>query len=862
MTGLNEQKFYNALSDLFIGAKIEGDSGYVNLMKIKSNYYKLVLKKFKQQVDNDEIFQDDFKEEFFDKLYDFFHRYFSESGSVYFVKTSAYQKVYEKVYSDNKDVVLFWKTHMLYYVKSDILFQSIDIEVENEYGAKFNFFFDVEELKAKQNNEKKELVFKFKEIKKECEDDKNEKQIIVLSVSYSEKGSKTKKDEILKAIRKENRLIKEDILDKAIKTFKKQSEVDFFINKNAKAFLEEQLDLYLHQLLLTEENKFTQKRLDQIKAIKTYAKKIISFISQFEDELVKIWNKPKFALNSNYVITLDKLSDEIIEKISNHPNLQKQIDEWVELGIVEDEFDFVNRDKEKYKYLPIDTKYFKDLEIRILDLFENIDKALDGRLIQSENYQALNTLKNKYKGRVDLIYIDPPYNAPSSEIVYVNNYKHSSWLTLMENRISLAKSLLKQNGIFKCATDDNEKDRLTNIFFDIFGEENYISTLCVIQNPGGRSDDKFIATTHEYCLLFANDKSKLMLNNLKKENYTGKINLNPFRRGGANSTIDKRPNLHYPIYYSIEENKISVFKENDKMIEILPIDTNGIKRVWRWGKKRVEENIDKLIVRNINGRYDIFVKEDEKEFVKPKSLWNKSNYAGSTGTLTIKNFGLKFDFPKSPFLLYDLFSLIANNNFLVLDYFAGSGTTAEAIIRLNKDDKGNRKFILIEMGEHFNSVILPRLKKLCVSLNYKQGKPQDRDGNSLFFKYYSLEQYENTLKKMRYSDFKGNSLFSEDKKVFEEYIFFGDEKLALSEVISENKDEVLEIDFDKLYPNIDWAETLSNLFGLPIKKIKKDSVILQDKDEEKEIKFDFSKMSEDEKIEFLQTIKPLIWWGE
>jgi len=321
MSNINENKFYEALENIFTGANIEGESGYVNLLKIKSQYYKLILEKFKEQVDAESIIDDSFKEEFFDKLYSFFEKYFSESGSVYFVKTANYQRVYEKVYTDNKDVVLFWKTHMLYYVKSDILFQSINVNIADENFGDFDFCFDVEDLQAKQNNEKKELVFSFREVKEEKTgeevlNEKAGKKIFVFDVAYSKNGGKTKIDIIQKEIKKVSRITPpEEILQKAFKTFKKQSEVDFFINKNAEKFLTEQLDLYLHQILLNEENKFEQKRLDQLKTIKTFALKIIEFIAQFEDELVRVWNKPKFARNGNYVITIDKLSAEILKKL-------------------------------------------------------------------------------------------------------------------------------------------------------------------------------------------------------------------------------------------------------------------------------------------------------------------------------------------------------------------------------------------------------------------------------------------------------------------------------------------------------------------------------------------------------------------
>ena len=291
----------------------------------------------------------------------------------------------------------------------------------------------------------------------------------MFDVMYSSRT--TKIDSIVKSTN-----IPNTILHKAFRAFEKQTEVDFFINKNAKAFLTEQLDLYLHQMLLNEENVFDQKRLDQIKVIKEFALKIIDFISQFEDELVRVWNKPKFVLNSNYVITIDRIKEETVEKIERHPNLQEQIDEWKELGIVDDEFDFSEREEEKYRHLPIDTKHFKDLEVEILDAFDNIDEALDGRLIRSENYQALITLQNKFNNKIQCIYIDPPFNT-GKDFEYVDKYQDSSWLTLMNDRLSFVNSLLSEDGSLWLHLDHNANiygkelikdsfDDITEIIFD------------------------------------------------------------------------------------------------------------------------------------------------------------------------------------------------------------------------------------------------------------------------------------------------------------------------------------------------------------------------------------------------------------
>ncbi|HUM45146.1 MAG TPA: DNA methyltransferase, partial [Fervidobacterium sp.] len=376
----------------------------------------------------------------FDKLYTFFSRYFSESGSIYFNSTPFHNNIYEKVYTDDKDVVLFWKTQMLYYVKTDRIFRSMDVD-----AGGIKFFFDASKVENKKANEKRTLVYKLNKV--------NEDGTIVLDVFYSEKGTKTKQEEILKALKKKNIKITEEQLEHAFRTFEKQSEVDFFINKNAKAFLQEQFKLWSYQYLWEGAKEWSADRVNQLQIVKDIAFKIIDFIAQFEDELVKIWNKPKFVKNSNYVITLDRIRDiDLIREILKHENIGEQIKEWQELGVVDDKFTVDNvlvegQLSKKYEHLPIDTKYFKDLELGILNQFEDLDKALDGWLIKSENYQALNTILPKFKERVQTIYIDPPFNLDSSDqFMYRTNYKDANWATLLENRLRLAKDWLNEKG--------------------------------------------------------------------------------------------------------------------------------------------------------------------------------------------------------------------------------------------------------------------------------------------------------------------------------------------------------------------------------------------------------------------------------
>jgi len=423
-----EKQFLSALRDIFVGAKVEGDSGFINLMAIKASYYKQgVFPLLQKDIEAALMPFPDFREELFDKLYTFFQRYFSESGSIYFRYTALHQNVYEKVYTDDRDVILFWKTHMLYYVKTDRIFTSLAVEVD---GGKF--FFDASGMTLKKANEKRVTVYEFRKVDAEG--------TLVFAVAYSEKGKTTKVDEILKAVKAAGGRLADETLSKAFRVFEKQSEVDYFINKDARAFLQEQFELWMYQYLFAGQNVWSSQRLAQLQVLKAVAFKVIDFISQFEDELVKIWNKPKFVLNSHYILTLDKIHDPaLLEKLLADPGIGAQVEEWRALGMLEGGFRLeMLREKDllgaplhsRYQHLPLDTRHFPNLELEILGLFggpgQGLDESLDGWLVHSENYQALNTFIPKFSGKVKAIYIDPPYNTDASEINYVNcNLTHN-----------------------------------------------------------------------------------------------------------------------------------------------------------------------------------------------------------------------------------------------------------------------------------------------------------------------------------------------------------------------------------------------------------------------------------------------------
>ena len=857
MPNTKETKFFNALKDVFIGAKVEGESGYINLMRIKSRYYENgVFPKLKKDINEALKPFPEFRSELFDKLYTFFHRYFSESGSIYFRYTPLHQNIYEKVYTDTNDVTLFWKTHMLYYVKSDRLFKSMQVEVED-----YRFYFDVSSLQHKKANEKRDLIFDFQEKRKD--------DTLVFTVTYSERGRKTKYDDILRALKKLDIKISEDTLIKAFRVFEKQSEVDYFINKNAKAFLREQFDLWMYQYVFSGESEWNETRIKQLQVLKDIAFKIIDFISQFEDELVKIWNKPKFVLNSNYVITLDKIADKdfsIIEKLIKHKNLGEQLKEWKELGIIENKFkksEIIINDlsgkslNPKYKYLPVDTKYFKDIEIDILSLFDDLDATLDGWLIKSENYQALNSIMQKFRRKIQTTYIDPPYNSKFSEIIYVNRYKHSTWLSLMENRINLVLNMLDKDSIFISAIDENEQERFGLLLNELF-PNNEKTCVTIIHNPGGIQGDNF-KYTHEYAYFIYPNKSGI----IALQDRTESADIRPLRDVSKGEHLrSSAKNCFYPIY--VRDKKIIGFGDvcddsfhpesanvyrDDGNIEVYPIDAQGNERKWVFARNTVEEIIDELEVQ-YNDRRKIFDIIRTKATFNYKTVWTDKKYNANTyGSKLLNNILGKpiFEFPKSIYNVMECLNAASGNNHnsIILDFFAGSGTTGHAVIELNKNDRSKRKFILIELGGHFDDALLPRMKKICYTDKWKEGKASPGNGYSQIFKYYQFEQYEDTLQKVIYED---ADLFEDaSQDPYNTYVFMRDLKMLEALEVDQKKNRV-NVDLSKLYDNIDIPETLSNLTGKWIKKITKDTVTFEDGETVDLHNLDY------------KMIKPLIWW--
>jgi adenine-specific DNA-methyltransferase len=718
-----KERFYQILKDLFVGeAKIEGKGGYINLLRIKSKYYEKVKEEIDEEIVKVKARYPDFEEELYDKLYTFFKRYISESGAILFNQTPFHNNVYEKIYTDDEDVVLFWKTKNLYYVKTDRVFRSMPVEFD-----RLRFFFDASEIEYKKNNEKREVIYELQGI---------ENGVIVFKVKYSERGQKTKTEEILKNLKRAGIRVSEEQLQNAFRIFEKQSEVDYFINKNAREFLKEQFKLWLYQYLVDGTEDWPKGRIDQLNILRNIAYKLIDLVAQFEEELVKIWNKPKFVINSNYVITLDRIAKhgekglEVIRKILNHPNLQEQIREWKELGIVDDSFrveEVLEEDglSEEYQFLPVDTVYFKDLEPEIIGLFDNLDQALDGWLIKSENYQALNTILNKFREKVQTIYIDPPFNKEQdADYLYIVKYKNSTWITMLENRLRLAKELLNERGGIFVRCDYNGNMYVRLLMNEVFGEENFRNEIQV------KRMTKLAGTTGSFDV--ANDSLFL---------------------------FSKSMSL---LIRSIQRDRICKYCKQPKKPEWVPLEAPGEGKNdliiingkefyarknshWTFKQEVVDELFKKGLLR-INESRSYVDKFGNRVQGLPEYLQYPFQEIDNDWT-DIPGYSREWDFQteNSEILLKRVIESTSDEGDLVMDFFLGSGTTTAVAHKLK------RKWIGVEMGEHFWTVVMPRMKRV---LAYdKSGISKEKDVKEKynertaggFFKYYELEQFEDTL---------------------------------------------------------------------------------------------------------------------
>lgn len=382
-------------------------------------------------------------------------------------------------------------------------------------------------------------------------------------------------------------------------------------------------------------------------------------------------------------------------------------------------------------------------------------------LLEGDNLASLKLLEKTHRGKIDVIYIDPPYNTGNKDFVYdddyvdsVDQFRHSKWLSFMEKRLKIARSLLSDKGVILLSIDDNEMNNLKMLCDSIYGENNNLGIFIVKSTPNAR-DYGFVGKMHEYILFYAKNLDKVETNlmpvldkTFKYSDEKGGFNIHPLYNSNEAFTNENRPNLFYPFYLNPNNQnddfyEISLEKQKD-WIEIYPPKSvkNNVQFVWRWGKEKSIENLNKEIIgyKVSDGEYRIVQKmrHDEKLI---RSILDNSDYTSRKGTAELEQIfnEKKFSFPKPLNLIKDIIFMASTGTSTILDFFAGSGTTGHAVLKLNAEDGGHRKFILCTNNENniCREITYQRLKTVITGTRKDGSKYSDGLPGSL--KYFKTD---------------------------------------------------------------------------------------------------------------------------
>ena len=575
------------------------------------------------------------------------------------------------------------------------------------------------------------------------------------------------------------------LLAKYVAQYTARNTMDYFIHKDLNGFLRRELDFYIKNEVMRLDDiesgdaPKVEQYLAQVRVLRQIAGKMIDFLAHLEDFQRKLWLKKKFVTETHYCITLDRIPEALYGEIAAS---EAQREEWVHLFDIDSIKPSLNTPGysapltveflKAHRCLPVDTAMFDaSFRDRLLAALTGLDQNVHGIVVCSENSQALRLLQPLLAGRIDCVYTDPPYNTTEIGFIYKNAYQHSSWCAMVANSLRHALPLLANHAVLACTIDDFEQPYLEMVCDEVLGFWGRLGNLIIETKPSGRTNDRFLATSHEYCLLYAinPDAVEITLFELSEEQKgeyastdgKGAHKWRDFLRTGGFSTPEERPNSYYPIYFDPASDTISL-EEKPGMVAIWPIDTEERRRVWRKTPPSFAKHLtagEIKIAQKRNGDYKVLIIDRIKEGIRPKSVWTGSRYDSAThGTKLLKSlFGESgtFTFPKSLWATRDVLYAVTGEDeeAIVCDFFAGSGTTAHAVIDLNRSDGGRRKYVLVEMGEHFDTALRPRILKAAYATEWDGGKPKTHTtGISHVVKYVRLESYEDCLNNLELKD--------------------------------------------------------------------------------------------------------------
>lgn len=707
-------------------------------------------------------------------LYTFFSRYYDEGD---FISKRRYKEGVYAIPYEGEEVKLYWANQDQYFIKTSENFKDYTFVAE-EYTIHFCLVnATTEQNNNKEVDDKKRRFMLFTENEELYPGVKTfttEGKDISIRFLYDIPGDpKVKFEEtnlaainewintqtdiqlrqvLLRIVNPDAKVDKrKTLIQKHLETYIAKNSFDYFIHKDLGGFLTRELDFFIKNEIMhlddldTASEARVSSYLAKVRAIKRVGKDIISFLAQLENFQKRLWLKKKFVVETNWCITLDRIPEKYYDEIRMN---KSQVEEWKKMyAIHEIEPDLEHTEPfteepsllflKQNQNLIIDTKHFdEDFKQRLICEFDDLDEKTNGLLINSENFQALEFLCKKYTKTAKCIYVDPPYNIQGDGFPYKDNYKISSWTSMMNDRIKLGIRLMKDSSSFLCSIGEDREGELRLLF----NTQNFQTVIPYVwksrAKPTNTGDAKLRPQiVGEFIYMGLNDANQKFL---------------PITSG-----IERKYNKHdkWGNYRTttILTSNLGRYKRETMRFSIAGYTPPADKR-WKAGPAEIQSLFDTHRI-GFNDEGEPFRKHyegDEEEQSIPFWTYIPEDISGTaeSGKTELSNYIPEhgFDTVKPKQLIQYFLNAITSKDDLVIDFFAGSGTTADAVIEQNEEDHANRKYILVDSEYYFRTLILPRIRKRIYSPLWRDGRPLYRtQGISQCFKYIRLEQYEDAL---------------------------------------------------------------------------------------------------------------------
>jgi adenine-specific DNA-methyltransferase len=758
-----------------------------------------------------EFSEEQAEDEIYSHLYNFFARYYQDGD---FMSMRRYKEGVYAIPYEGEEVYLHWANKDQYYIKTSenlknytfklddgrkVTFRILeaDTEKDNKKAADDKdrrFILNADSITQSDDGQILVMGFEYRpDDKKRNQTAINEDCVAQIQSTSSDLGAFATG---LLSLRPTDKRKDRTLLEKHLEDYTAKHTFDYFIHKDLGKFLRRELDFYIKNEVMHlddiehEAAQRVEQYLTKVKVIRRIAGKIIDFLAQLEDFQKKLWLKKKFVVETNYCITLDRVPEELYPEIAKNA---AQWEEWEKLGFLENhepkrmdtnrgELDLGDQEipaiktveyLKAFPFMVIDTRFYTDDFLQeLLASVDDFDEQCDGLLIHSENFQALNVLHARYKEQIQCVHIDPPYNTASSGFLYKNNYVHSSWLSFMLDRSLASFVFLRPGGVFACHIDEYEMETL-----------NMLLDQTCLTDAGTLVWDKGmpiagangLATQHEYVLFRSKGTASIRVKKKNVELIHAKIKqlLREYGAPSKEAISEYRKWLRSSAEFSKSERTYDQFdktgkafrsdnmsatdqRENEKFYVPLSHPVTGKAcPVPKFGWRYTPDTIQKLLDEDL-----ILFGENETGMPRKKTyLENTADSqmatifrSGARGKSMLDNLHLAFPFAHAVEFYCHIVDSCLDAEGIVLDYFGGSGTTAHSVIELNRQDDGSRKYLMVEMGDHFDSVLRPRIQKVIFSPVWKDGKPEASSmGISHCFKYIRLESYEDCLNNLKLS---------------------------------------------------------------------------------------------------------------